>query len=65
VVVCHCEAVNDGRIRAEVRSGASSTVEVMLRCKAGTVCGGCRPTICEVVADERAQCELLSSTNVA
>ena len=65
MVVCHCEAVNDGRIRAEVRSGATSAVQVMLRCKAGTVCGGCRPTICEVVADERLNCELLTTSHVA
>ena len=65
MVVCHCEAVNDGRIRAEVRSGAQSVVEVMLRCRAGTTCGGCRPTIADVVADERLRCELLDATQVA
>lgn len=65
MVVCHCEAVNDGRIRAEVRAGACSTVQVMLRCKAGTTCGGCRPTIAEVVEDEMLRCEMLETSQVA
>ena len=65
MVVCHCEAVNDGRIRAEVRSGASSVVEVMVRCGAGTACGGCRPTIAWVVEDERDRSELLTCSQVA
>jgi len=65
MVVCHCEAVNDGRIRAEVRAGASSVVQVMLRCRAGTTCGGCRPTIAEVVADEQQRCQVLESSQVA
>ena len=65
MVVCHCEAVNDGRIRAEVRNGAESVVDVMLGCRAGTQCGGCRPAIAEVVADEKLNCELLATSHVA
>ena len=65
MVVCHCEAVNDERIRAEVRSGADSVVEVALRCRAGSVCGGCRPLVADVLHDEIARNRLLDSVQVA
>lgn len=65
MVVCHCEAVNDERIRAEVRGGAESVVDVMVRCRAGTRCGGCQPAIADVVVDEQWACERLSALQVA
>jgi bacterioferritin-associated ferredoxin len=65
MVVCHCEAVNDERIRAEVRSGAISLTELALRCRAGSVCGGCLPLVAEVVDEERAQAVRLRSQQVA
>ena len=65
MVVCHCEAVNDERIRAEVRSGAGTLAEVARGCRAGTVCGGCLPSVAEVVDDESARLVHLRSVSVA
>ena len=65
MVVCHCEAVNDERIRAEVRSGAATIAELSMRCRAGTVCGGCLPLVAEVVDEERAQVVHLRAVQVA
>jgi bacterioferritin-associated ferredoxin len=39
--VCHCHAVTDGRIRAEVAAGARDADEIGERCRAGTGCGTC------------------------
>lgn len=49
MVVCHCRAVNDAAIRAEIEQGALTTDEVAARCGAGSRCGGCRDTIDELV----------------
>jgi bacterioferritin-associated ferredoxin len=65
VVVCHCEAVNDERIRAEVRSGARTLTDVVLSCRAGATCGGCVPLVAEVVDDECERILHLRSVNVA
>jgi nitric-oxide synthase len=65
MVVCHCEAVNDERIRAAVRSGAGTLAEVAQRCRAGAVCGGCLPSVAEVVDDESERLVHLRSVNVA
>ena len=65
MVVCHCEAVNDERIRAEVRSGARTLAEVARGCRAGSTCGGCLPAVAEVVDDESARLVHLRSVNVA
>ncbi len=45
MVICHCEAVNDRRIVAEIVDGALDVEDVAARCGAGAQCGGCRPTI--------------------
>jgi bacterioferritin-associated ferredoxin len=65
MVVCHCEAVNDERIRAEVRSGARTLTEVVLGCRAGGMCGGCVPLVAEVVDDERERIVHLRSVDAA
>lgn len=49
MVVCHCRAVNDATIRAEIEQGALTPDEVADRCGAGSRCGGCRPVIDELV----------------
>jgi bacterioferritin-associated ferredoxin len=41
MVICHCEAVNDRVIRAEIEAGALHVDEVAERCGAGTRCGSC------------------------
>lgn len=50
MIVCHCHAVSDDRIGAEIDGGARSVDEVGDRCGAGTGCGGCRPVVEAIVA---------------
>lgn len=45
MVVCHCEAVNDRSILAEIEAGALEVDDVAIRCGAGTRCGSCVPVI--------------------
>ena len=45
MVVCHCAAVNDRSIMAEIESGALDLDDVAERCGAGGRCGSCRPVI--------------------
>jgi bacterioferritin-associated ferredoxin len=55
MIVCHCRVVRDDDVRSEVRLGADSLEAVMDSCGAGTDCGGCRPAVEDLVADERAR----------
>jgi bacterioferritin-associated ferredoxin len=50
VLVCHCHAINDRVIRAEILAGAIDADEVAERCGAGSRCGGCLPAIEALVA---------------
>ncbi len=52
MIVCHCHAVRAEEIRTEVRLGAETVELVGVRCGASTRCGGCRPAVEAVVADE-------------
>jgi bacterioferritin-associated ferredoxin len=52
VIVCHCHAVRAEEIRSEVRLGAATVEVVGMRCAAATRCGGCRPAVEALVADE-------------
>ena len=54
--VCHCYDVSDRTIRRLARDGATHR-EVVRACRAGTSCGGCRPLVKELVADEHALVE--------
>lgn len=55
VIVCACNVVRDDEIRTEVRLGASTVGEVAMGCGAGARCGGCRPLVADLVADEQAR----------
>ncbi len=50
VIVCHCNAVSDRRIRAEAGLGARSVEDITVRCAAGGDCGRCVPRIEQVLA---------------
>jgi bacterioferritin-associated ferredoxin len=50
MIICHCEAISDRHVELAVRSGAGCPDEVADRCGAGTVCGGCRPSIEDLLA---------------
>ena len=51
MVVCHCRAVNDKAIVAEILSGALDADALAERCGAGSRCGGCRPVVEELLAE--------------
>jgi bacterioferritin-associated ferredoxin len=39
--ICHCRAVSDRTIRAEIELGAIDEDDIGERCGAGTSCGSC------------------------
>lgn len=45
MIVCQCKGVTDADIRKAIREGAVTVEQVGLACRAGTDCGGCKPTI--------------------
>jgi bacterioferritin-associated ferredoxin len=52
VIVCHCRAVSDRTIRASIRDGASSLDEVAAETGASACCGGCEPTVNQILDEE-------------
>jgi bacterioferritin-associated ferredoxin len=53
MLVCHCKGVSERKIRQAVEEGACSRRHVARACGAGTVCGGCRPVIDEILDASR------------
>lgn len=51
MIVCHCRVVNDATIREVIHAGARDRFEVAERCGAGGACGGCVPSVEELLAD--------------
>jgi bacterioferritin-associated ferredoxin len=51
VIVCHCRAVNHTTVLDTIDAGARCVDEVAAQCGAGSVCGGCRPTVASFLAD--------------
>ncbi len=52
MIVCHCRAVSDRTIRASIRDGAS-TLEAVSECTgAAQCCGGCEPTVADILDEE-------------
>jgi bacterioferritin-associated ferredoxin len=58
MVVCHCEAVNDRRIRDEIEQGALDADALAERCGAGRQCGGCHETIVALLQQFGLEAEL-------
>ena len=52
MIVCHCQGVSDRSIRRAVQDGARTVGQVARACRAGRMCGGCRPLICEIIQTE-------------
>jgi len=50
MVICHCFAVNDRAIRAEIEAGVLDADELAARCGAGTRCGSCVPVLEAILA---------------
>jgi bacterioferritin-associated ferredoxin len=53
MIVCQCKAVRDCEVRTLVQRGACTRAAVTRACGAGSDCGGCRPVIEEIIADEQ------------
>jgi len=49
VLVCHCKGLTDREIHRAIRAGACTQREVARECGAGSICGGCRPLIDELL----------------
>jgi bacterioferritin-associated ferredoxin len=49
MLICHCESVNDRRIREAVQGGARTVAQVGRSCGAGTCCGGCVRAVVEIL----------------
>lgn len=52
MLICHCKRLSDRDLRQVVRAGAGSCRQVTRRCGAGGGCGGCRPAIEAILAEE-------------
>lgn len=52
MIVCLCRGVTDRVIRAAIRAGATTAEHVAEMCGAGSHCGGCRPTVAELLAEQ-------------
>jgi bacterioferritin-associated ferredoxin len=53
MIVCHCKAVSDRRVRQIARDGARTCADIAEACGAGAECGGCHPTIDQILREER------------
>ena len=53
MIVCHCKAVSDRTIRKVIQGGAETPRQIGRACGAGRTCGGCRPTLSDILERER------------
>ncbi len=53
MLICHCQRVNDRRIRQALVDGARTVGQVGRLCGAGTQCGGCVPAVVQLVEEAR------------
>lgn len=51
MVVCHCRAVSDCKVRQAIEAGAGDVEAIARQCGAGMACGGCRPALAMLLAD--------------
>jgi bacterioferritin-associated ferredoxin len=51
VLVCHCKAVYDREVRHAIEDGARDEFDVAEACGAGSVCGGCVPSVTRLLAE--------------
>jgi bacterioferritin-associated ferredoxin len=65
MVVCHCEVVGDGAIRAAISCGAHTPDHVGSATGAGTVCGGCTEAIEDLLDEVQSRLESLGNRQSA
>jgi bacterioferritin-associated ferredoxin len=53
LLVCHCQAVHEAALREVIDAGARDEFDVAQACGAGSVCGGCVPTISRMLGECR------------
>ena len=53
MLVCHCKGLSDREIERDIRAGAATPCELARSCGAGSICGGCRPLIDELLESQR------------
>ena len=53
MIVCHCLRLTDRDLRRAERRGADSLEDLERASRAGTACGGCRPTVEWIVRVEQ------------
>lgn len=51
MLICHCKAVFERRVRAAIAAGARNEFDVAIACGAGTGCGGCVATITRLLRE--------------
>lgn len=51
MLVCHCKAVYESRIREAIADGARDEFDIAEACGAGSVCGGCVPTVTRLLTE--------------
>lgn len=51
MLICHCQGVNDRRIREEVGRGARTVAQIGRACGAAVCCGGCARAVAEIVEE--------------
>jgi bacterioferritin-associated ferredoxin len=51
MIVCHCRAVSDRAITAQVLAGADSVDQLAKSCGAGDDCGGCHRRLERLLAE--------------
>jgi bacterioferritin-associated ferredoxin len=49
MLVCHCKGLTDRDVRGVIAAGACTRRELTRRSGAGSVCGGCRPLLDELL----------------
>jgi bacterioferritin-associated ferredoxin len=50
-LVCLCHGVTERRVRREIDHGATTIEAIAERCKAGSCCQSCHPTLDELLAE--------------
>lgn len=56
MIVCSCRRVSDSKIRQTIEAGATTLEQVGAACGAGTGCGACHESICEMLEEQRQDC---------
>jgi len=60
-LVCLCHGVGERRVRREIDHGAATVDDVAERCRAGSGCYGCHPTIEALLAERYAHATAVSA----